>query len=84
MANHAKSYYQLEVTFYPSPQNSFCSTTVYSEAKESFTNTKVNECASVDKSCESGEMENSCDFNESRKTNICRENTGSDASEQHQ
>jgi len=82
MADHAKSYYQLEVTFYPSPQNSFYSTTVYSEAKESFTNTKVNECASVDKSYESEEMENYYHINENRKTSICKASTGNDASDE--
>ncbi|XP_061357533.1 protein kinase PVPK-1 [Gastrolobium bilobum] len=82
VVNHAKSYYQSEVTFCPSPQNSFYSATVYSEAKESFTNTEVSECASVDKSCESGEVTNSCDFNESRKTSICRGSTGSDISDE--
>ncbi|TKY50472.1 kinase PVPK-1 [Spatholobus suberectus] len=82
VAKHAKSYCQSEVTFCPSPQNSFYSATVYSEAKESFTNTEVSECASIDKSCESGEVANSCDFNESRKTSICRASTGSDASDE--
>ncbi|KAK7265988.1 hypothetical protein RIF29_18625 [Crotalaria pallida] len=87
VVNHAaKSYCQSEVTsFCPSPsQNSFYSTTVYSEAKESFTNTEISECAtSVDKSCESGgEVTNSCDFNESRKTSICRVSTGSDVSDE--
>nr|KYP54858.1 Protein kinase PVPK-1 [Cajanus cajan] len=81
VANHAKSYCQSEVTFCPSPQNSFYSATVYSEAKDSFTNTEVSECASVDKSRGSGEVANSCDFNESRKTSICRASTGSDASD---
>ncbi|CAJ1946621.1 unnamed protein product [Sphenostylis stenocarpa] len=70
-ANHAKNHCQPDATFCPSPQNSFYSTTVYSEAKESFTNTEVSECASADKSCESEEVANSSDFNESRKTSIC-------------
>ncbi|XP_027358601.1 protein kinase PVPK-1-like isoform X2 [Abrus precatorius] len=78
-ANQAKSYCQSEVTFCPSPQNSFYSATVYSEAKQSFTNTEVSERASV---CESGEVANSCDFNESRKTSICRVSTGSDVSDE--
>ena len=82
VGNHTKSYCQSEVTFCPSPQNSFYSATVYSEAKESFTNTEVSECASVDKSCESGEVANSCDFNESRKASICRGSTGSDVSDE--
>lgn len=79
--NHGKNYSQPEATFCASPQNSFYSATVYSEAKESFTNTEVSECASVDKSCES-EVANSSDFNESRKTSICRASTGSDASDE--
>ncbi|OIV90326.1 hypothetical protein TanjilG_14724 [Lupinus angustifolius] len=87
VVNHAaKSYCQSEVTtFCPSPsQNSFYSTTVYLEAKESFTNTEVSEWASsVDKSCdESGEVKNYRDFNESRKTSIYRASTGSDASDE--
>ncbi|XP_047158283.1 protein kinase PVPK-1 [Vigna umbellata] len=80
--NHAKSHCQPEATFCQSPQNSFYSATVYSEAKGSFTNTEVSECASVDKSCESEEVANSSDFNESRKTSICRASTGSDASDE--
>ncbi|QCE10936.1 protein-serine/threonine kinase [Vigna unguiculata] len=66
-----------EITFCPSPQNSF-----YSEAKESFGNTGASECVSVDKSVESGEVTNSCEFNESRKTSICRGSTGSDVSDE--
>ncbi|KAI4350636.1 hypothetical protein L6164_005074 [Bauhinia variegata] len=73
---------QSEVTFCPSPQNSVYSTTAYSEAKQSFTNTEVSECVSVDKSGESCEVTNSCDFNESRKTSICRGSTGSDVSDE--
>lgn len=72
-----------EITFCSSPQSSLYSTTVYSEAKESFTNTGINECVSVDKSVESGgEVTNSCEFNESRKTSICRGSTGSDVSDE--
>lgn len=82
VVNHAKSYCQSEVTFCSSPQNSFYSATVYSEAKESFTNTEASECASVDKSCESGEVTISCDFNESRKTSTCRASTGTDVSDE--
>lgn len=82
VVNHAKSYCPSEVTFCPSPQNSFYSATVYSEAKESFTITEVSECASVDKSCESGEVTNSCDYIESRKTSICRASSGSDVSDE--
>jgi len=80
--NHAKSHSQPVATFCPSPQNSFYAATVYSEAKGSFTNTELSECASVDKSCESEEVANSSDFNESRKTSICRASTGSDASDE--
>lgn len=83
VVNQAKNYCQSEVSFCLSPQNSFYSATVYSEAKQSFTNTEVSECASADnKSCESGEISNSCDFNESRKTSICRASTGSDVSDE--
>ncbi|GAU47525.1 hypothetical protein TSUD_114940 [Trifolium subterraneum] len=43
----------------------------------------VSECASVDnKSYESGEVSTSCDFNDSRKTSICRASTGSEVSEE--
>lgn len=77
VVDQTKSYCQSEITFCPSPQNSF-----YSEAKESFANTGVSECVSVDKSIESGEVTNSCEFNESRKTSICRGSTGSDISDE--
>lgn len=40
------------------------------------------ECVSVDKSVESGEVTNSGEFNESRKTSIYRESTGSDVSDE--
>ncbi|KAA8548150.1 hypothetical protein F0562_004589 [Nyssa sinensis] len=71
------------ISFCPSPQNSFFSATQYTEAKESFTNTEVSECASsVKKSVESGEVSNSGDFVESRKTSICRGSTGSDVSDE--
>ncbi|CAL0323058.1 unnamed protein product [Lupinus luteus] len=76
------SRYQSEITSSPSPPNSFCSATVYSEAKQSFTNTVGSECVSVDKSVESGEVPNSCYFNESRKSSICRGSTGSDVSDE--
>ncbi|XP_019185680.1 PREDICTED: serine/threonine-protein kinase D6PK-like [Ipomoea nil] len=68
----------------PSPQNSFYSATLYAEAKESFTNTEVSECASsVDKSGDSGgEVSNSCDFVESTKTSVYRASTGSDVSDE--
>ncbi|KAH6791035.1 D6 protein kinase like 2 [Perilla frutescens var. frutescens] len=69
---------KLGTGFCPSPQGSFYSATQYAEAKESFTNTEVSECASsVGKSAESGEVSNSCDFVESRKTSIYRGSTGS-------
>ncbi|KEH24780.1 protein kinase PVPK-1 [Medicago truncatula] len=82
VVNQPKNYYsQPETSFCLSPQNSYYSATVYSEAKQSFTDTEVSECVSVDdKSYESGEVPNSCDFNESRKTSICRASTGSDVS----
>lgn len=70
------------MTSCPSPQNSLYSATVYSEAKQSFTNTEVSECtSSAEKSGESIEVKNSCEFNESRKTSICRGSTGSDVSD---
>jgi len=82
--NQPKNYYsQSETSFCLSPQNSYYSATVYSEAKQSFSNTEVSECVSVDdKSCESGEVPNFCDFNESRKTSICRASSGSDVSDE--
>lgn len=69
--------------FCPSPQNSFYSATQFAEAKQSFTNTEVSECtSSVEKSGESGEVSNSYDFVESRKTSIYRASTGSDVSDE--
>lgn len=68
-----------EITFCSSPQNSLYSTTDFLEAKESFTNTGINECVSVDKSVESGEVTNS---GESRKTSIGRGSTGSAVSDE--
>ncbi|XP_015971430.1 protein kinase PVPK-1 [Arachis duranensis] len=68
---------QSEITCCPSPQNSF-----YSEAKQSSTIAGVSECVSVDKSVESGEAVNSVEFNESRKSSICRGSTGSDVSDE--
>ncbi|KAK7293439.1 hypothetical protein RJT34_16304 [Clitoria ternatea] len=82
VVDHTKSHCPSETAFCPSAQNSLYSATVYSEAKESFTNTGVSECVSVDKSVESGEVANSCEFNESRKTSICRGSTGSDVSDE--
>ncbi|KAE9599492.1 hypothetical protein Lal_00039525 [Lupinus albus] len=81
--DHKKSRYQSETTSSPSPPNSLCSATVYSEAKQSFANTVASECvSSVDKSVESGEVTNSGFFNESRKSSICRGSTGSDVSDE--
>lgn len=80
--DQTKSCSRSEVTFCQSPQNNLCSTTVFSEAKQSFANTEVSESVSVEKSGESGEVTNSCDFNESRKTSICRGSTGSDVSDE--
>ncbi|CAI9111472.1 OLC1v1011700C1 [Oldenlandia corymbosa var. corymbosa] len=70
--------------FCPSPQNSFYSATQYTEAKQSFTNTEISEYASssIRKSGESGEVSNSFDFVESRKTSIYRGSTGSDVSDE--
>ncbi|GAU29032.1 hypothetical protein TSUD_165500 [Trifolium subterraneum] len=68
-----------EIMFCSSPQSSLYSAAAYSEAKESFTNTGINESVSVDKSVESGEVTNS---GESRKTSICRGSTGSDVSDE--
>ncbi|XLR65898.1 hypothetical protein S83_016570 [Arachis hypogaea] len=84
VGNHSRSYCPSEVTFYASPQNSCYAATVYSEAKQSFTYTEISECGtSIDKSLESGiEVANSCDFNESRKTSICRASIGSDISDE--
>ena len=74
---------QPAITFCGSSQNSLYSATHYTEAKQSFTNTEVSECASsVEKSGESAEISNSCDFAESRKTSIYRESTGSDISDE--
>ncbi|KAK4392951.1 protein kinase PVPK-1 [Sesamum angolense] len=71
------------MSYCPSPQGSFYSATQYTEAKQSFTNTEVSECASsLGKSGESGEVSNSCDFIESRKTSIYRGSTGSDVSDE--
>ncbi|KAL8139486.1 hypothetical protein V2J09_005507 [Rumex salicifolius] len=65
----------------PSPSNSIFSATHYTEAKQSFT--EVSDCASsVDKSRESCEVSNSCDFSESRKTSLYRASTGSDQSDE--
>ncbi|CAA0820162.1 Serine/threonine-protein kinase D6PKL3 [Striga hermonthica] len=59
-------------SYCPSPQGSFYSTTNYTEAKQSFTNTEASECvsSSLGKSIESGENEinNSFELVESRKT----------------
>ncbi|KAL5864342.1 hypothetical protein ACOSQ3_001856 [Xanthoceras sorbifolium] len=74
---------QSAVNFCPSPSNSMYTATLYTEAKQSFTNTEVSECtSSIGKSVESGEVSQSCDFVESRKTSICRGSTGSDVSDE--
>ncbi|KAL8210929.1 hypothetical protein R6Q57_005366 [Mikania cordata] len=66
-----------------SPQNSLCSNTHFTEAKESFTSTEVSEFSStVDKSVENDETSVSGYYNESRKTSsIYRGSTGSDLSD---
>lgn len=67
----------------PSPQNSLYSTTLYAEAKQSFSNTEVSECASsIEKSCESVDITNSYDLDKSRKTSVYRGSTGSDISDE--
>lgn len=71
------------ISFCPSPQNSLYSATLYTEAKQSFTNTEMSECSSsIEKSGESAEVSISCDFIESRKTSIYRGSTGSDVSDE--
>ncbi|CAK8533764.1 unnamed protein product [Lathyrus sativus] len=88
VVNQPKNYHcRSEISFCHSPWNSLHSATVYSEAKQSFTNTEVSECVSVDdddddKSCESREVSNSCDFNESTKTSIYRASMVSDVSDE--
>lgn len=72
-----------DVKFCSSPSNSMCTPTLYAEAKQSFTNTEVSECrSSIGKSVENGEVSQSCDIVESRKTSICRGSTGSDISDE--
>ncbi|KAG6588939.1 hypothetical protein SDJN02_16441 [Cucurbita argyrosperma subsp. argyrosperma] len=67
----------------PSPQNSLYSTTLYAEAKQSFSNTEVSECASsIKKSCESIDITSSYDLDKSRKTSVYRGSTGSDISDE--
>lgn len=81
LENHLTS--QSAVSFCPSPSNSMYTTTLYTEAKQSFTNTEVSECtSSIGKSIESGEVSQSCDLAESRKTSIYRGSTGSDVSDE--
>ncbi|OIT31998.1 PREDICTED: serine/threonine-protein kinase D6PK-like [Nicotiana attenuata] len=65
---------QSGVSYCPSPQNSFYTATQYIEAKQSFTTTA--------KSGESGDVSNSCDISESRKTSFYRGSTGSDISDE--
>ncbi|XP_051121085.1 protein kinase PVPK-1-like [Andrographis paniculata] len=72
-------------SYCPSPQGSFYSATLYTEAKQSFTNTEVSECASsIGKSGASGDVSNSCgEFIESQKSSsIHRGSTGSDGSDE--
>ncbi|KAM7277565.1 hypothetical protein ACFE04_004699 [Oxalis oulophora] len=70
------------VQFCSSPSNSL-SCTLYAEAKESFTNTEVSDRQSTaNKSGENGEIKNSCDNPDSRKTSTYRESTGSDVSDE--
>ncbi|GAV68563.1 Pkinase domain-containing protein [Cephalotus follicularis] len=80
--NHLIS--QSAISFCPSPSNSCYTATQYAEAKESFTNTEVSECAStIEKSGESVKVSNSYDYNvDSRKTSIYRGSSGSDVSDE--
>ncbi|KAJ0110681.1 hypothetical protein Patl1_02833 [Pistacia atlantica] len=74
---------QSAISFCTSPTNSMYTATLYAEAKQSFTNTEVSEFASsIAKSAESGEVSQSCDYIESRKTSIYRGSTGSDVSDE--
>ncbi|GAA0166622.1 hypothetical protein LIER_21740 [Lithospermum erythrorhizon] len=69
--------------FCPSPQNSLYAATQYTEAKQSFTNTdfSVND-GNVGKYGDSGEVSNSYDIGDSKKTSIYRTSIGSDVSEE--
>ncbi|MBA0666043.1 hypothetical protein Goklo_002500 [Gossypium klotzschianum] len=79
--NHTVS--RMEPSSCTNPALNMCTGTHYAEAKQSFTNTEVSECASsVEKSGESGEVSNSFDLGESRKTSLYRESTGSDVSDE--
>ncbi|KAH1038652.1 hypothetical protein J1N35_040395 [Gossypium stocksii] len=79
--NHTVS--RMEPSSCPNPALNICTGTHNAEAKQSFTNTEVSECASsVEKSGESGEVSNSFDLGESRKTSLYRESTGSDVSDE--
>ncbi|KAJ6683752.1 hypothetical protein OIU85_007447 [Salix viminalis] len=71
------------LSFCPSSSKSiYTATTLYAEAKQSFTNTSASEEASiVEKSVESGEVSNSYD-NESRKMNLYRGRTDSEVSDE--
>ncbi|XP_044481462.1 serine/threonine-protein kinase D6PK-like isoform X2 [Mangifera indica] len=74
---------QRAMSFCSSPTNSMYSATLYAEAKQSFTNTEISECPSgTAKSAESGELGQSCDFIESRKSSINRGSTDSDVSDE--
>ncbi|KAK9071689.1 hypothetical protein SSX86_008118 [Deinandra increscens subsp. villosa] len=72
------------IGFHVSPQNSLCSNTQFTEAKESFTSTEVSEFSSIaEKSVENGQTSVSCDYDESNKTNsVYRGSTGSDLSDE--
>ncbi|WCJ21128.1 Protein kinase superfamily protein [Euphorbia peplus] len=70
------------LTFCSSPSNSVYTSTLYAEAKQSFTNTEVSEEASyIEKPRETSEINSSYDI-ESRKTSMYRESTDSDISEE--
>lgn len=75
---------QSGISYCPSPQNSFYTATQYIEPKQSFSTTEViSECASsMGKSGGSGNVSNSCDISDSRKTSFYRGSTGSDISDE--
>lgn len=74
---------QLNKELPPSPPNSFYSATQYTEAKESFTITEASEGhSSIEKSRESGEVNQCYEYVESRKVSSAyRASTGSDVSD---
>ncbi|XP_071734983.1 protein kinase PVPK-1-like [Rutidosis leptorrhynchoides] len=71
-----------QVRFHPSPQNSLCSNTHFTEAKESFS-TEVSEFASTyEKAIENGQISQPIDYLESNKSSsLYRGSTGSDFSD---